>query len=117
MGVALSANQQRELTRLVAEATASAQEVRRAQVIQWTADGSSGVEIARRLHVSVEAVSRIRRRFRDTGEAGLATRRKAGRKGHAIPAATVERLVELAMPPPAGRSRWTTRPSRKSSIS
>jgi transposase len=55
-------------------------------------------------------VSRIRRRFCDTGVAGLATRPKAGRKDHAVPAATVERLVELAMsPPPAGRSRWTTR--------
>ena len=55
-------------------------------------------------------MSRIRRRFLDTGVAGLTTRPKAGRKDHAVPAATVERLVELAMsPPPAGRSRWTTR--------
>lgn len=52
----------------------------------------------------------MRRRFRDAGVAGLATRPKAGRKDHAVPAATEERLVELAMsPPPAGRSRWTTR--------
>jgi transposase len=70
----------------------------------------SGVEIARRLQLSVEAVSRIRRRFVEAGIAGLATRPKAGRKDHAVPAATVERLIELAMsPPPAGRSRWTTR--------
>jgi transposase len=35
---------------------------------------------------------------------------KAGRKDHAVPPATVERIVQLAMsPPPAGRSRWTTR--------
>jgi len=55
-------------------------------------------------------VSRIRRRFLERGVAGLATRPKAGRKDHAVPALTVERLVELAMsPPPAGRSRWTTR--------
>jgi transposase len=46
----------------------------------------------------------------DAGVAGLATRPKAGRKDHAVPATTVERVVELAMsPPPAGRSRWTTR--------
>jgi hypothetical protein len=68
------------------------------------------VEIAHRLRLSAEAVSRIRRRFLDHGVAGLTTRPKAGRKDHAVPAATVERLVELAMsPPPAGRSRWTTR--------
>ena len=31
-----------------------------------------------------------------------------------MPAATVERIVELAMsPPPAGRSRWTARPLAK----
>ncbi len=37
-------------------------------------------------------------------------RPKAGRKDHAIPPAVVEKLVELALsPPPAGRSRWTTR--------
>ncbi len=106
----VSAKQRRALARVVARAKAPAQEVRRAQVILWSADGVEGVKIARWLHVSAEAVSRIRRRFRETGVTGLATRPKAGRTDHAVPAATVERLVELAMsPPPAGRSRWTTR--------
>lgn len=63
MVVDVSAKQRRELTRIVTRAMAPAQEVRRAQVILWSADDVSGVEIARRLHVSVEAVSRIRRRF------------------------------------------------------
>jgi transposase len=108
--VVVTAKQRRELTQVVARAVAPAQEVRRAQVILWSADGVEGAEIARRLHVSAEAVSRIRRRFLDGGVAGLATRPKAGRKDHAVPAQTVEQLVELAMsPPPAGRSRWTTR--------
>lgn len=110
MGVVLTAKQRRELERCVARAAESAQEIRRAQVVLWSADGVSGAEIARRLQLSAEAVSRIRRRFVETGIAGLATRPKAGRKDHAVPAATVERLVDLAMsPPPAGRSRWTTR--------
>jgi transposase len=110
MVVAVTAKQRRELTQIVAQAIAPAQEVRRAQVILWSADGVAGAEIAHRLRVSAEAVSRVRRRFLQTGVAGLATRPKAGRKDHAVPAATVERLVELAMsPPPAGRSRWTTR--------
>lgn len=110
MVVDVSAKQRRELTRIVTRAMAPAQEVRRAQVILWSADDVSGVEIARRLHVSVEAVSRIRRRFVTGGVEGLTTRPKTGRTDHAVPAETVERLVELAMsPPPPGRSRWTTR--------
>jgi transposase len=69
--------------------------LRRAQVVLWSADAVAGAEIARRLHMSAEAVSRIRHRLRDTGVAGLATRPKAGRKNHAVPAPTVERLLEL----------------------
>ena len=110
MVVVLSAKQRRELERLVERAAVPAQEVRRAQVVLWSADGVGAVDVARRLRLSAEAVSRIRRRFRAGGIAGLTTRPKAGRKDHAVSAATVERLVELAMsPPPAGRSRWTTR--------
>lgn len=108
--VILTSKQRRELQRLVARPAETAAVARRAHVVLWSADGISGAEIARRLHLSVEAVSRIRRRFLEGGVAGLATRPKSGRTDHAVPAATVERVVELAMsPPPAGRSRWTTR--------
>ena len=94
----------------MARAAESAQVVRRAHVVLWSAEGVAGAEIARRLHLSAEAVSRIRQRFLETGVAGLATRPKAGRKDHAVPAPMIARVVELAMsPPPAGRSRWTTR--------
>src|SRR5512143_1053676 len=110
MVVVLTAKQRRELARRVARAAESAQEIRRLQVVLWSADGVRGAEIARRLQLSAEAVSRIRRRFVETGLAGLATRPKPGRTDHAVPGATVERLVDLAIsPPPAGRSRWTTR--------
>src|SRR5258706_15895365 len=110
MVVVLTAKQRRELEQRVARAADSAQEIRRAHVVLWSPDGVAGAEIARRLHLSVEAVSRIRRRFVEPGIAGLAPRPKAGRKDHAVPAATVARIVDLAMsPPPAGRSRWTTR--------
>jgi transposase len=55
-------------------------------------------------------VSKIRSRFAVEGVPGLAERPKAGRKDHAVPSDAVERIIELAMsPPPAGRSRWTTR--------
>ena len=69
-----------------------------------------GVEIATRLGLSPEAVSRIRRRFVEAGVDGLQDRPKAGRRDHAVPVDTVEQIVQLALsPPPAGRSRWTTR--------
>jgi transposase len=110
MVVALTTKQRRELEQLVARAREAAQVIRRAQVVLWSADGVAGAEIARRLQLSAEAVSRIRRRFLAGGIAGLATRPKGGRTDHAVPAATVERVIELAMgPPPRGRSRWTTR--------
>jgi transposase len=110
MVVGLTARQRRALEQMVGRAAESAQVVRRAHVVLWSAAGVSGAEIARRLHLSAEAVSRIRRRFLETGVAGLATRPKAGRTDHAVPVATIAHLVDLAMsPPPAGRSRWTTR--------
>jgi transposase len=79
-------------------------------VVLLSDEGLTGIEIARRLDLTTEAVSRIRRRFIDGGVDALNERQKAGRKKHAVPAATVERILQLAMsPPPAGRSRWTTR--------
>ena len=97
------------LDALVARARAPAGLVRRARVVLLSAAGDAAVDIAARLELSPEAVSRIRRRFVREGVDGLADRPKAGRRDHAVPAETVERIVQLALsPPPAGRSRWTT---------
>jgi len=98
------------LEALVARASAPAGVVRRARVILLSAAGMGGAEIAARFDLSAEAVSRIRRRFLAHGVEGLADRPKAGRRDHAVPPETVEQIVQLALsPPPAGRSRWTTR--------
>lgn len=102
--------QRRELESIVARRSEAAGLVRRARVILLSAADVSGKDIAERLDLSAEAVSRIRTRFRREGVEGLNEKPKAGRKDHAVPAETVERIVQLAMsPPPAGRSRWTTR--------
>jgi transposase len=102
--------QQQSLEALIARPSAPAGLVRRARVILLSAAGIRGMEIAERLDLSAEAVSRIRRRFRREGLDGLSDRPKAGRRDHAVPPETVERIVHLALsPPPAGRSRWTTR--------
>jgi transposase len=106
----ISVKQRHELDEIVARPSAPAGLVRRARVILLSADGVPGVEIAVRLDLSREQVSRIRAWFRTEGVGGLAARPKSGRQDHAVPRETVERVVQLAMsPPPAGRSRWTTR--------
>jgi len=108
--IKLTARKRAELEATVARSSAAAGLVRRARVVLLSADGVTGAEIAARLDLSPEAVSRIRGRFRDGGVAGLAERPKTGRTDNKVPPATVERVVQLAMsPPPAGRSRWTTR--------
>ncbi len=108
--IKLTLKQRQELQTIVSRSSERAGLVRRARVILLTDAGVSGREIGHRLDLSPEHVSKIRRRYYDEGVAGLAERPKAGRTDHAVPAETVERIVQLAMsPPPAGRSRWTTR--------
>ena len=108
--VKVSGKQRQDLRAIRDNPRRAAGVVRRARVILLTAQGVSGKEIGKRLELSGEGVSRIRRRFRKGGVEGLEERPKAGRKDHAVPAAIEEQIVQLAMsPPPAGRSRWTTR--------
>lgn len=108
--IKLSVKQRQVLEQIVSRASNPAGVVRRARVVLLSAAGHPASVIAERLDLSGEAVSRIRRRFLNGGVAALATRPKAGRKDHAVPAIVEERVVHLAMsPPPAGRSRWTTR--------
>jgi transposase len=108
--IKLTVKQRQALEQIVGRDSNPAGVVRRARVALLSAAGHPASAIAERLDLSGEAVSRIRRRFLDGGVPALATRPKAGRKDHAVPAIVVERVVHLAMsPPPAGRSRWTTR--------
>lgn len=106
----IGSKQRSLLEELVARPSAPAGLVRRARVVLLSAEGVPGREIAVRLNLSPEQVSRIRARFRSEGVDGLAARPKAGRQDHAVQPALVDQIVNLAMaPPPAGRSRWTTR--------
>jgi transposase len=91
----IRAKQRLELEEIVARPSAPAGLVRRARVILLSADGVPGVEIAGRLDLSREQVSRIRARFRAEGVAGLTARPKPGRQDHAVPRETVERVVQL----------------------
>ncbi len=74
-----------------------------------SAAGVRGVEIARRLGLSIPQVSRIRKRFEMGKVPGLADRPKAGR-GNNVPETLVRKVVTTVMsPPPAGHSHWSTR--------
>jgi transposase len=102
--------QQKMLNAVIARPSAPAGVVRRARVILLSAAGVSGIDIAAQIDLSPESVSRIRRRFVEAGVDGLLDQPKAGRRDHAVPADTVEQIIQLALsPPPAKRSRWTTR--------
>lgn len=108
--IKLSPERRRELQRVVDCPTNPAGLVRRTRVVLLSADGISGRETAVRLDLTPEAVSRIRRRYKKDGVTGLYDRPGRGRRDHAVPDETIERIVQLAMsPPPPGRSRWTTR--------
>jgi transposase len=108
--IKLTDEQREELRRIVGRPSEPAGLVRRARVVLMSDAGVPGREIAFRLDLSPEHVSVIRSRFRAEGVAGLAERPKSGRKDHAVSAVMEARLVQMAMsPPPAGRSRWTTR--------
>lgn len=108
--IKLTKRQRHDLEAIVARRSNPAGMVRRARVVLLSAAGESGVSIAEKLDLSVVSVSRIRRRFVDGGVDAVAERLKAGRKDHAVEPEAERQMVELAMsPPPAGRSRWTTR--------
>jgi len=108
--IQLKATERRALERVLARRSAHAGHARRVRVILLSAEGVSGREIAKRVGISEQHVSRIRARFLAGGVEGLAERPKGGRKDHAVPAKVVEQIIQTTLsPPPAGRTRWTTR--------
>lgn len=105
----VSARDRAALEALVAQPTAPAGHVRRARLVLLAHEGVSGVEIAKRLHLSVPQVSRLRKRFERGGVAGLADQPKPGR-GNNVSEAKVREIVKTVMePPPAGYSHWSVR--------
>lgn len=108
--VQLSAAQSRALEKLLAKRSLNAGHASRVRVVLLSADGVRAGEIARRVGITATHVSRIRKRFAEAGVKGLEEQPKAGRKDHAVPSDTVERIVQTTLsPPPPGRTRWTTR--------
>jgi transposase len=100
--------QRRALEELASRPSLSHGHARRVRVVLLSADGVSGVEIARRVGLTEFQVSRIRRRFEDGGVEGLAERPKPGR-GNNVDLEIVGKVLSLVMrAPPKGHSHWST---------
>lgn len=100
----------RRLEAIVADRGAPQKHVWRAKIILATADGCGTAEIMRRSGKSKPVVWRWQERYMAEGLAGL-TRDKTRKPGKPpLPAATVQRVVDLALgPPPGEATHWTGR--------
>jgi transposase len=114
----LTDGDRRELERLHRASSTPAGLSRRTRAVLLMAQGVSGVEIARRIGYTVVQVSRIRRRFAETGVVGLHDRPKSGRPP-TVSARKRAQIVALTLkPPPPGLTHWTTRDlARKTGVS
>jgi transposase len=98
------------LEAIVADRSAPQKHVWRANIILATADGCGTAEIMRRSGKSKPVVWRWQERFMQEGVAGL-THDKTRKPGKpALPPDIVQRVVDLALGPPAGEAtHWTGR--------
>ncbi len=108
--VKVTAADRRQLEAIVADGNAPQKHVWRANIILATADDCGTAEIMRRSGKSKPVVWRWQARFMAEGVAGL-TRDKTRKPGKPpLPAATVQRVVDLALaPPPCEATHWTGR--------
>lgn len=107
--IVLSEDDCRELERLQRSPSIPAGVMRRARVILLLAQEVSGVEIARLTGYTVVQVSRLRRRFAETGMAGLQDQPRSGRPP-TVTARKTARIVALTLkPPPPGLTHWSSR--------
>jgi hypothetical protein len=77
--VTLTAPQRRVLQARVRRPTAEQREVVRARIVLAAADGEHNIQIAGRLVVAVNTVSKWRKRFAEEGLSGLEDRKRPGR--------------------------------------
>jgi len=98
-----------ELERLQRSPSTPAGLSRRARAVLLMVQGLSGVEVALRTGYTVVQVSRLRRRFAETGVGGLHERPRSGRPP-TLTARQRARVVALTLGPPGpGVTHWTTR--------
>jgi hypothetical protein len=110
ISVNVTRSDRRRLEAIVADRGAPQKHVWRANIILATADGCGTAEIMRRSGKSKPVVWTWQARFMAEGVAGL-TRDKTRKPGKTpLPAGVVQRVVDLALGPPAGQAtHWTGR--------
>ena len=107
--IVLSPSDRRELQRLQRSSSGPSGLSRRARAVLLIADHISGAEVARRTGYTTVQVSRIRRRFAESGLAGLPDRPRSGRPRTVKPRKTAQVVAMTLKPPPAGVTHWSTR--------
>lgn len=83
---------------------------RRRQAAEWFAEGVSGAEVARRLHVTPASTCRWRQAWKEKGELGLHSRKLGGPDPRLSPAERAQLEEALAQGPVAAgyqTDRWT----------
>ena len=108
--VTLTAIQRRVLEGRVRKPTAEQREVVRARIVLAAADGQQNLQIAGRLGVAVNTVSKWRKRFVEEGLSGLGDRKRPGGRAGS-PSAVVIEVKAIACELPATRAvplgRWS----------
>jgi transposase len=108
--IVLTLAERAELERRARSYTAAYAVVVRAKIVLLAAEGLENTQVAARLDVHVNVVSRWRGRFAREGLGGLGDRRRPGRP-RVFPAAVVAEVKAMACEPPEDRdvpqSRWS----------
>jgi len=109
--LAVSNDDRVELERMARSSSLAHRTVRQAKALLWAADGVANEEIARRSEVDADTVRRWRRRFADTGVAGVGVIAKGRGRKSWLPEGTVAKAVRVTntFVPPDGSTHWSTR--------
>ena len=108
----VTAGEHRELQHRVSSSTSSKRDSLRAKIVLLWSEGFKVDEVAERLKVSVQCVSKWSKRFQHDGLEGLKDKAGRGRKP-SVPMETVEQIIVKGTQPPPGRTRWSLRSMAK----
>ncbi|RZK15747.1 MAG: helix-turn-helix domain-containing protein [Hymenobacter sp.] len=106
----LSAVEQQQLRQLVRKGTASARQLTRARILQFTHQGHGAPAIRHLLGVSEATVYNVRRRYRDQGlAAALGEKPRPGQPRKVTPAVEATITSLACTEAPDGYARWSLR--------
>lgn len=111
MALPVTGEQRVELVRMAGSSVLPHRQVVQAKALLAAADGVANEQIAREAGVDSDTVRAWRKRFADTGIAGVGVIAKGRGRKPWLPAGTVALVLELTAheTPPGGATHWTTR--------